>query len=69
MKKIVAASAFLLFASTANAACDKTEKVTAVWLPIMQTEGDTEAQVRLVAGSLLVAIACIYLARELAGLA
>ena len=37
MKKIVAASAFLLFASTANAACDKTEKVTAVWLPIMQT--------------------------------
>jgi NitT/TauT family transport system substrate-binding protein len=37
MKKILAASALLLCASTANAACDKTEKVTAVWLPIMQT--------------------------------
>lgn len=33
----VAASAFLLCASSANAACSKTEKVTAVWLPIMQT--------------------------------
>ena len=33
------------------------------------TVGSSEAQVRLVAGSLLVAIACIYLARELAGLA
>lgn len=37
MKKIVAASAFLLCASAANAGCEKTEKVTAVWLPIMQT--------------------------------
>jgi NitT/TauT family transport system substrate-binding protein len=37
MKRILAASALLLCASTANAACDKTEKVTAVWLPIMQT--------------------------------
>jgi len=33
----VAASAFLLCVSSANAACSKTEKVTAVWLPIMQT--------------------------------
>src|SRR3954447_18938351 len=32
-----AASALLLCASTANAACDKLDKVTAVWLPIMQT--------------------------------
>jgi NitT/TauT family transport system substrate-binding protein len=32
-----AASALLLGASVAHAACDKTDKVTAVWLPIMQT--------------------------------
>jgi NitT/TauT family transport system substrate-binding protein len=32
-----AASAILLYASNAQAACDKTDKVTAVWLPIMQT--------------------------------
>jgi NitT/TauT family transport system substrate-binding protein len=32
-----ATSTFLLGASGAYAACDKTEKVTAVWLPIMQT--------------------------------
>ena len=32
-----AASAFLLCTSGAYAACDKMEKVTAVWLPIMQT--------------------------------
>ena len=32
-----AVSALLLGASVANAACDKTDKVTAVWLPIMQT--------------------------------
>lgn len=32
-----AVSALLLGASAANAACDKTDKVTAVWLPIMQT--------------------------------
>lgn len=32
-----AASAFLLCTSSANAVCDKMEKVTAVWLPIMQT--------------------------------
>ena len=33
----VAAAALLFGASGANAACDKMEKVTAVWLPIMQT--------------------------------
>ncbi|TQF42381.1 nitrate ABC transporter substrate-binding protein [Bradyrhizobium sp. UNPF46] len=33
----LATSTFLLGAGVANAACDKTEKVTAVWLPIMQT--------------------------------
>lgn len=32
-----AVSALLLGASVANAACTKTDKVTAVWLPIMQT--------------------------------
>jgi NitT/TauT family transport system substrate-binding protein len=32
-----AASAFLLYGSGAQAACDKMDKVTAVWLPIMQT--------------------------------
>jgi NitT/TauT family transport system substrate-binding protein len=32
-----AAAALLLSASFANAACDKMDKVTAVWLPIMQT--------------------------------
>lgn len=32
-----AAAALLLSASFANAACDKIDKVTAVWLPIMQT--------------------------------
>jgi NitT/TauT family transport system substrate-binding protein len=32
-----AVSALLLGASVAHAACDKTDKVTAVWLPIMQT--------------------------------
>jgi NitT/TauT family transport system substrate-binding protein len=32
-----AVSALLLSASVANAACTKTDKVTAVWLPIMQT--------------------------------
>lgn len=32
-----AASTFLLGATATHAACDKTEKVTAVWLPIMQT--------------------------------
>ena len=32
-----AAAALLLWASAAQAACDKMEKVTAVWLPIMQT--------------------------------
>lgn len=32
-----AVSALLLGVSVANAACDKMEKVTAVWLPIMQT--------------------------------
>ncbi|MET0222489.1 MAG: ABC transporter substrate-binding protein [Tardiphaga sp.] len=32
-----ATSAFLLCTSIAHAACDKMEKVTAVWLPIMQT--------------------------------
>jgi NitT/TauT family transport system substrate-binding protein len=32
-----AASAVLLSASLAHAACDKMDKVTAVWLPIMQT--------------------------------
>lgn len=32
-----AISAFLLGATAANAACDKMEKVVAVWLPIMQT--------------------------------
>ena len=32
-----AASAILLCASGAHAACDKMDKVTAVWLPIMQT--------------------------------
>jgi NitT/TauT family transport system substrate-binding protein len=32
-----AVSALLLSASVAHAACDKTDKVTAVWLPIMQT--------------------------------
>lgn len=32
-----AVSVLLLGASVANAACDKTDKVTAVWLPIMQT--------------------------------
>jgi NitT/TauT family transport system substrate-binding protein len=32
-----AASALLLSASLAHAACDKMDKVTAVWLPIMQT--------------------------------
>jgi len=33
----VAAAAFALSASDASAACDKMDKVTAVWLPIMQT--------------------------------
>lgn len=33
----VAVSALLLGATVAHAACDKTDKVTAVWLPIMQT--------------------------------
>ncbi len=33
----VAGAALLLTASGANAACSKMEKVTAVWLPIMQT--------------------------------
>lgn len=39
IKTILAAatSTILLGASVANAACDKMEKVTAVWLPIMQT--------------------------------
>ncbi len=32
-----AVSALLLGATVAHAACDKTDKVTAVWLPIMQT--------------------------------
>jgi NitT/TauT family transport system substrate-binding protein len=32
-----AAAALLLSASFANAACDRMDKVTAVWLPIMQT--------------------------------
>src|SRR3977135_1489833 len=32
-----AVSALLLGATVARAACDKTDKVTAVWLPIMQT--------------------------------
>jgi NitT/TauT family transport system substrate-binding protein len=32
-----AVSTLLLGASVAHAACDKTDKVTAVWLPIMQT--------------------------------
>ncbi|AWM00454.1 ABC transporter substrate-binding protein [Bradyrhizobium amphicarpaeae] len=32
-----ATSTFLLGTAGAHAACDKTEKVTAVWLPIMQT--------------------------------
>jgi NitT/TauT family transport system substrate-binding protein len=32
-----AVSALLLGVSVAHAACDKTDKVTAVWLPIMQT--------------------------------
>src|ERR1700689_2513193 len=32
-----AVSALLLGASVAHAACDKTDKVSAVWLPIMQT--------------------------------
>lgn len=32
-----AVSGLLLGVSAANAACDKTDKVTAVWLPIMQT--------------------------------
>jgi NitT/TauT family transport system substrate-binding protein len=32
-----AVSAFLLGATVAHATCDKTDKVTAVWLPIMQT--------------------------------
>src|SRR4051794_11429768 len=32
-----ATSTFLLVATGAHAVCDKTEKVTAVWLPIMQT--------------------------------
>jgi len=39
-KRLLAAfatSTFLLGAAGAHAACDKTEKVTAVWLPIMQT--------------------------------
>ena len=30
-------SALLIGASACQAACDKTDKVTAVWLPIMQT--------------------------------
>ena len=33
----VISAAALLAATTANAACDKMEKVVAVWLPIMQT--------------------------------
>jgi NitT/TauT family transport system substrate-binding protein len=33
----VAAAAFVLSVSNASAACDKMDKVTAVWLPIMQT--------------------------------
>jgi NitT/TauT family transport system substrate-binding protein len=33
----VAAAAFALWAPDASAACDKMDKVTAVWLPIMQT--------------------------------
>ncbi|MBI5262748.1 MAG: ABC transporter substrate-binding protein [Bradyrhizobium sp.] len=38
LKTIAAtASSVLLVTSAANAACTKTEKVTAVWLPIMQT--------------------------------
>ncbi|WP_291625477.1 ABC transporter substrate-binding protein [Bradyrhizobium sp.] len=40
MKRFLAAfatSTVLLGATAAHAACDKTEKVTAVWLPIMQT--------------------------------
>lgn len=39
MKSVFAAavSTFLLCASSANATCSKTDKVTAVWLPIMQT--------------------------------
>src|SRR5579859_5763636 len=40
MRKIgilATAAALLLHASGAHAACDKSEKVTAVWLPIMQT--------------------------------
>src|SRR5579863_2499590 len=40
MKKLlscVAAAAFVLSVSNASAACDKMDKVTAVWLPIMQT--------------------------------
>jgi NitT/TauT family transport system substrate-binding protein len=32
-----AVAALLVYGSGAQAACDKTEKVTAVWLPIMQT--------------------------------
>jgi NitT/TauT family transport system substrate-binding protein len=34
---VAAAAALLLGSSGANAACDRMEKVTAVWLPIMQT--------------------------------
>jgi NitT/TauT family transport system substrate-binding protein len=34
---VSAVSAMLLGATAANAACDKIDKVTAVWLPIMQT--------------------------------
>ncbi len=34
---VFAVSALLLGATIAHAACDKTDKVTAVWLPIMQT--------------------------------
>jgi NitT/TauT family transport system substrate-binding protein len=33
----VAAAAFVLSVSNASAACDKMDRVTAVWLPIMQT--------------------------------
>lgn len=33
----IAAATLVLWASSAQAACDKMEKVTAVWLPIMQT--------------------------------
>lgn len=40
MKRLLsysAAAAFVLSVSNASAACDKMDKVTAVWLPIMQT--------------------------------